>query len=289
MSVQPVDVRRVILDEDDFGHEMRVGHILSELANQRAKDSFNGTDVEPPDHGGTYTDSVTGKPRQFDYRCRIVRQEPSNRATCALLAIECKNLHLSAPLVVCGRPRTTAESFYVYIESIYYEHTTATAIMMKSVIPGQQFYRPGEFVGKSLVRLKEKNGVLATDTNADIYDRWSQALASSVELAERACSFANSRNKNFCSLVLPIVVVPNGTLWTATYDDSGAIPQDPCAVDTCEFFVERRISVKGHPFALTHVHFATLRGLPTLLSRFWHHHSAWNWIFPADSQVISSH
>jgi hypothetical protein len=47
------EIRDVASREDDFGHEMRVGAILktAQFAN-----------VE---HGGTYVDGVTGKPRQF--------------------------------------------------------------------------------------------------------------------------------------------------------------------------------------------------------------------------------
>jgi hypothetical protein len=49
------DVRKVVTDEDDFGHEMRVSGLLQ---------------ITPAiefEHGGTYKDDVTGKPRQFDF------------------------------------------------------------------------------------------------------------------------------------------------------------------------------------------------------------------------------
>lgn len=285
MSIKPEDIKGVIEDDDDFGHEMRVGHVLDHLAYEATKNVFNGTDLEPPEHGGTYTDAVTGKPRQFDYRCRIIRRPPVQRATCALLAIECKNLHESAPLVVCGRPRATGEAYYEFIQSHLDDTGRGLSSATRRAIT-QQFYEEGKFVGKSLVRVREKNGRLETDTNADIYDRWAQAVASSVELAEGARSFASEMSRAFSSLVLPVVVVPDGTLWKATYDADGRIGEAPAVVEECEFFVGRKLNLGRQPFVLTHIHFVTLSGLESLLSRFWKHNNVWDWIFPAGAKLM---
>jgi hypothetical protein len=285
MSIKPEDVKRVIEDEDDFGHEMRVGRVLNHMAYEATKDPFNGTDLEPPDHGGTYTDSITSKPRQFDYRCRIIRRTPMQRVTCALLAIECKNLHESAPLVVCGRPRTAGEAYYSFIES----HLDDSGRCLSSAtrrVETFQLYGAGKFVGKSLVRVREKNGKLETDTNADVYDRWAQAVASSVELAEAARSFANDMWRHFASLVLPVVVVPDGALWRVAYDNKGRIAEAPAAVEECEFFVGRKLKFGRQPFVLTHIHFVTVCGLEVLLDRFWKQRGVWDWIFPARAELV---
>jgi hypothetical protein len=54
MELKPEDVMKVILAEDDFGHEMRVAKILSEasLSPQRAG-TFTDPVVEQIEHGGT--------------------------------------------------------------------------------------------------------------------------------------------------------------------------------------------------------------------------------------------
>jgi hypothetical protein len=45
---------------------------LIDLGLKRQKDIWDSTDVELPQHGGTYIDPIMGKPRQYDYRCRII-------------------------------------------------------------------------------------------------------------------------------------------------------------------------------------------------------------------------
>jgi len=284
MSITTADIKRVIESEDDFGHEMRVGGVLDHLACEAMKDVFNGTDLEPPEHGGTYTDAITSKPRQFDYRCRIVRRPPTQPGTCALLAIECKNLHESSPLVVCGCLRTAGEAYYHFIES--HLDDSGRSMCATKRVEGGQFYEAGKFVGKSLVRVRERNGKLETDSNSDIYDRWAQALASSVELAEGARSFANEMYQHWASLVLPVVVVPDGSLWSVAYNAKGTIDVNPTMVGECEFFVGRKLELGPLPFSLTHIHFVTVSGLESLLSRFWKHHRAWEWIFPAGAELV---
>lgn len=286
MNIKPEDVKQVLLEDDDFGHEMRVGNILAKLAAARSTDTFNATDIDPPHHGGTYTDLITGKPRQFDYRCRLIRCPPRQHATCAFLAVECKNLHESAPLVISGRPRTSEEAYYAFIESSEEPATKTKSWVTRRADTGQ-FYHEGEFVGKSLLRLKVKNGKFEADNNSsEIYDRWSQALASAVELANAACTSACFRSPVSRSIILPIVVIPNDSLWNVSYDEGGLIQGDPIKVDASEFFIERRIGLGSEPFVFTHIHFVTLRGFENLVSRFLTHHRKWDWVFPAGAELL---
>jgi hypothetical protein len=86
MSITPTDVKQVILHDDDFGHEMRVGYVFG-------TQSQHITNLEykiAPKHGGTYTDLHSGKPREFDYRFQI--RNRYDKSQCLLLAVECKNL-----------------------------------------------------------------------------------------------------------------------------------------------------------------------------------------------------
>jgi hypothetical protein len=287
MKIQPADVKRVIADEDDFGHEMRVGHIFESLVYP---DQFNTTFVEAPQHGGTYTDAITGKPRQFDYRCKILA-DGTHRTTigkCALLAVECKNLHPSSPLVLCGRPRTSAEAYHTFIASNYDPMGMPNTPHMRRADGTLSLFPPDEFVGKSLLRMRFANGQLKTDVQPDIYDRWSQALASAVEMASDARFFAPQyKTRDYFSLVLPIVVVPDGTLWAAEYNSDGTISKDPVQVDTCEFFVEREIGlVPTFKFTITHIQFMTLKGFADLLSSFLSGRRKWDRVFPAGSVQV---
>jgi len=232
-------------------------------------------EFEPPEHGGTYTDPDMDKPRQFDYRCRIWSIDPSDESRkCVLMTVECKNLNPSLPLVISGRPRTTEEAYADFIES----HWTKTPGLRTSRTRKKsfrRFYKAGEFVGKSYLRPKadDKTGGWKTDReqSKDVYERWSQAVQSSFDLATSGCYLARDHKCEFVlSLVLPVVVVPDGTLWIASYNEQGLIEGDPCCVDECKYFVGRKFEIgfpnELHDIRISHIHFVTMTGLRQLLS-----------------------
>ena len=232
---------------------MRVGHILTSATYPQP--NFDQILVCTLEHGGTYDDPITGKPRQFDYRCRIARQRFQN----LLLAVECKNLNPSSPLVVCGRPRTYHESYHHIIMCRQNE-----PFHLKKVEGKSSLYEPERFVGKSLLRLKGEGKKLCAATDTDIYERWSQALASSVGLANRAGSYPD-----WCFFVMPLVVVPDGLLWAVDYNEEGKVSGDPTLVDECDYYVDRKITLGvAVPFVVTHIHFVTLKGLSKMLSDY---------------------
>jgi hypothetical protein len=257
VSITTAQIRNVIEKEDDFGHEMRVGNILSNVTYPNIQ--FEETFVMRPSHGGTYEDPVTQKTRQFDYRCQIVRGR--ERLENIFLAVECKNIISDLPLVVCGRPRTDDESYHVFIR----RGDDGKSSMVRQVDGLYSIYRPDCFVGKSLVRLKKKQGELCSDGDSEIYDKWSQALASSHELAFGAV-YHKPRPKS-CAFVVPLVVVPDNALWSLTYNENGEIAGDPEQVNQCEYYVDQKLLI-GLPFVLTHIHFVTLKGLSELLSAY---------------------
>lgn len=265
MPITPSDIQSLVLKEDDFGHEMRVGKVIRDIPNIRVE------------HGGTYTDSISGKPRQFDFRCSLKKGDAE-----LCLAVECKNLNPSAPIVMCGTKRRDSEAFHDLIES-----------RLNSVSPGKQkhvifvdgpssatfrasrydaFYPPNNYVAKSILRIKPNPNKsqsasvpFVSDSDADIYDKWSQALSSSVESAELACKrAAHYRVPKFYCAILPIVVVPDESLWAICYDDNGAVLKLPEQVNSCELLVGREITVTRdwmpHQFTFSHIHFFTLAG-----------------------------
>ena len=97
--MKPEDIKQAILDGDDFGFELRVGEVIHNCSRmcEASQRSYFSEFV----HGGTYTDSVTGKTRQFDYRFQISQASVNGvKGYAALFAVECKNLHESFPVTV---------------------------------------------------------------------------------------------------------------------------------------------------------------------------------------------
>jgi len=274
-EISSSSIRDAISKEDDFGHEMRVGNVLR---------SCSGAVVE---HGGTYTDSVTEKPRQFDYRAWLKKQQKR-----LSLAVECKNLSPTTPLVVCGTSRNENEAFHDLIESRQGTFSEDSLIKygLSSVTwrvkSANTFYSKGEFVGKSLLRV-QADKTTTRSGESEIYDKWAQALSSAVELATAATSLAKHLSTaSVFSAVLPVVVIPNGILWKVTYDLDGTMVSDPECVDECAFFVGREIDIggpKGTPFfqkfTFSHVHFFTLEGLDSFLSAMVRDDNTWDKLF----------
>ena len=231
------------------------------------------------EHGGTYTDPTTQKPREYDIRAtrqikgRILR-----------LAVECKNLRPNFPLLISCLPRRPEEAFHELVVSV--DSRTAildnlyktkrlrpqTAAMISShhsyqLRNSESLYTVDEFVGKScdqVGRLEGKNAEINSG-DSGIYDKWSQALSSAHDLVSLIFSDGSRIGKQAESLVFPLVVVPNDRLWRVKYDASGIRISNPELVNRCPFFVNRKYlyqSPSGEKrFVASHLEFVTLNGL----------------------------
>jgi len=228
-------------------------------------------------HGGTYTDPISGKPRQYDLRANLRIDDYSIN-----LAVECKNLSSSSPLIICGTMRAEADAYHDIIDSRFgsFESKGRKMVGASSITLRTRgvscFYPHGKFVGKSLLRAKLDRSLSAIP-DSDIYDRWSQALSSSIELADLACKKAYlERKQHVYSTILPIVVIPDETLWIASYDLRGNLVAEPSEADECEFFVGRNVEITLdaqrqlitlHNFSFSHIHFFTLSGFKSFVSK----------------------
>src|SRR5260370_37168803 len=87
------DLEAFVASDSDFAFEMKV------LAQLRSLEF----DCE---HSGTYQDPVSDKIRQFDIRAKKKKGD-----YLLALAVECKNVRPSSPLLLSAVPRTATESF----------------------------------------------------------------------------------------------------------------------------------------------------------------------------------
>lgn len=252
---------------DDFGFELRVGAVLAGVPK---------LDLQ---HGGTYDDPALNKPRQFDYRARITGEMRGFPAH-LLLAVECKNLSPLAPLVVSGGERDKREAFHCVAHSAKAILNAPKDRVVRTGWSMAGFYAPQEFVGKSLNQIVRKDNQWVPKGDSDIYDRYSQALASATDLVEEAVYLAHQQpHPNSASaVVLPIVVVPNDTLWGAVYGPKGTLREEPKKVAWCSFFVDR--AYPWEEFTISHVEFMTLRGLGFFLEHLSYSGAHWPTLFP---------
>ena len=231
---------------DSFGFEMRVGAVLAK------------SPVEHVEHGGTYADPITGFLRQFDFRCDF-----TDGRRCLRFSIECKNIDPTLPVIVCGRSRPISEAYHEVIIST--SHATGPRSVRKRV-GSSRYIGHEDFVGKSVLKPeRDGNGQIRQKSgDAEVHERWSQALASAHNLVEAA----SKNGSGTCTVVVPVLVMPDDALWRVWYGDDGK-PSKLAKVKECAYYVARRYDPqpenRHEPIVLSHILFLTISGLTDLL------------------------
>jgi hypothetical protein len=207
LSSKPItkaDLIEFLDTESDFAFELRTLERLTGLGFYCS-------------HGGSYKDRVTNKARQF-----AIRATKASPTLILSLAVECKNLSLSYPLLVMCAPRHDYESFLDVITSYPPKERKLNPFPPNAEslrIHHPNAYPQGTLVGKSTTRVErvqEKDGALTT-SDADIFEKWSQALASAYDPADEATEFGTQWKCSVDTVILPVLVVPDNTLWSVSY------------------------------------------------------------------------
>ena len=258
---QPTDIitkehlEEFIATQDDFALELYV----YDLARRAG---FN------PTHAGSYVDPSTGKARQFDVQASRACGENFH----IYFAIECKALRPSFPLLVSQIPRIRAESF-LHIMSSRGSGEDGLSIYPQTRIltDGASLYPLSEFVGKALSQVGFNGEGKLHSKDSEVCEKWGQAIASSNQLIKRAASLNRSMQKPLQnSAVLPVLVVPDGTLWVVNYSGLGD-RTEPAQAQEAKYFIGSTQTIdegQSVTFILSHLHIVTKTGLEKLLLRF---------------------
>jgi hypothetical protein len=237
-------------------------------------------------HGGTYEDPISGKFREFDIRAKYSFNTPHTHNI--YMAVEAKNIQDNFPLLISCVPRLKEEAYHdLVISKFKGAHYTSYIEYGKinTVRPSKNdFYKTGEFVGKSLDQIGRKehgeNELIGNDS--DIYSKWSQAVNSSFELADTAFyeSLDNQR-KIFISFILPIVVIPDNTLWIARYDHEGNRLGEIEKNEECQYYICNKFvigdKISSEEIILTHLHIMTFSKFEQFVNGIENYHDV---IFP---------
>jgi hypothetical protein len=237
-------------------------------------------------HGGTYEDPVTKKVRQYDVRAYKVG------AGCRVdLAIECKSLKASYPLLLSRIPRAPEESFHELVYSCREwaledgDRLVPSTARSVRVQLGDSIYPRGAYVAKATAQVGRNDRQELVSGDSDVFDKWSQALASSHDLVTAAADYRHKyRRENFATFVIPMLVVPNGTLWAADYSEDGELQGAPYQIDEGLMFVGREYyRPRTPPLTISHLHFSTQSNLGTLLRGIGRDEELWRSFFPPEA------
>lgn len=238
-------------------------------------------------YGGTYADPVTNKARQFDIRARA-----SNGDRRVHLLIECKCLKQNFPLLVSRIPRVKDESYHEVVISEDRFTVKRPSAMTRRLTGENSIYVINEYVGKSLTQVgKTPKGEFQTG-ETEVWDKWSQAISSAHELIAQCVDAGQKESKMLVTVLLPFLVVSDGTLWVADYSRAGVLQGAPQQINEALLYVGHNHSVKAvHPgyegeldYMISHLHIVTLTGLNSSLDRFTDDYY-WQELFP--SKVVT--
>lgn len=239
-----------------------------------------------PTHGGLYTDPITSKDRQYDLRAEI------QHGICTLkLAVECKNLKPSLPLLVSRVPRMIGESYH----EVVLGRTQSLPRNSGDIFRAQgQIFRSREPVGKAATQVgrtveegKDRTSqILSNDSEA--YEKWSQAIASSNDLIGQCGHSSIADATVAAAVVFPVLVVPNETLWCADYSVDGVLERPPQQVAQCTLFVGKRAVAGAIEYTISHLLIFTKAAFDTYLELLKDSHSdEWENLFPTNRTLVA--
>ncbi len=246
--ITQTDLDDFLKSEADFAFEMRTLSLLEKLGFRC-------------DHGGTYTDPVTGKLREFDIRARM------GRGLCRLaLAVECKNLRTNFPLLTHAVPRKETEALHTLV--VFKQRVTASYPVPEYVMSFDSVYRPSDLVVKQVDQVGRTLNNEFFTSDQQVFEKVSQSVNSSYDLV-RAAFFGNTTNA--VHAILPLLVIPDHTLWLAEYTSSGEQKDAPREIDQCEVFLGKEWQIDLGPgrvcFRMSHVHVVTSAALEKTIHR----------------------
>lgn len=272
-AITALDMADYLATRDDFALELFVYSLARRLG-------LSAT------HGGAYEDPVSKKTRQYDVRASTVK---NNRRID--LAIECKSLRPSFPLLLSRIRRVEAESFHQFIYS--HRPRTGNFPIGPDLVPADvatvrgpgSLYPPGEYVGKSTAQIGRTDKGDFVSADAEVYEKWSQALASASELVDDAVRHYKTSDQSVCvTLVLPVLVVSDNTLWVADYSDEGELQSDPRQIDEALLYVAKEYrKPMSVAYTATHLHICTKSAVLALLGRVLNDATFWEQAFPHEA------
>jgi hypothetical protein len=184
-------------------------------------------------HSATFVDPITSKIREFDIRARRRADGIGIQ-----LAVECKNLTLDSPLLVHRTPRGPHESNHSV--AVFKPGHTFSFWQSRTLSPSL-LYPLGLPVGRQLEQPKKKDDGSVSQNDGPTFEKWSQALSGVHD--ELVQLVAGTPEHLTTYLVVPVLVVPEGTLFAVDYDSQGSIVSPLRSVPKAELYVAHKWTV----------------------------------------------
>lgn len=232
-TITQADIKKYLSKFSDFSFELQVLKKFVDLGFECS-------------HSGTYKDPVTSKSREYDIRALL--QKGVVRVH---LSVECKNLRNNFPLVAYCLKRKENESYNELIHTFDPDSNHRILFTQYSLPPGTysdnirvqrySLYSKGQFVAKSVDQIgKRLDGEFTTSTDGDMFDKISQAINSAIDLISEAHYLDTDYSPDYLTLVCPVLVIPDSSLWQVKYSDNGEQIGEPEQINHTPYYIGKR-------------------------------------------------
>jgi hypothetical protein len=149
-------------------------------------------------------------------------------------------------------------------------------------ISGGSIYLPDAPVGKAFTQAGISHEGQPVGGDAGVRDKWSTAIGSLAELAGNAAWYRDkTEGLHFLTSLIPLLVVPDATLWAVDYGADGRQLGPAQPLDEVEAFVGKDFwKVGGNNYSVSHLHLCTVSGLEQFLTRLTSDDAFWQRLFP---------
>ena len=278
-TIADTDLNEYLSSYSDFSFEISVLRLLRDKQIQC-------------EHGGHYTDPVTKKSREFDIRAKHSIDNLTLR-----LAVECKNIRKNYPVLVSMLPRVPGESYHQILRLA--EPVQETGPFGLAPVPSllnsrakrlkvrgvRSRYNVDEHVGKSIAQVGRTSDQTITSGDSEIYEKWGQALSSVDDLIAEMIDDGKDSDRQYFSMCLPVLVVPDGRLWAVDYDHDGNLTSSPVQIEHCSFYVGKSYSTGhfGPSYTISHLELFTVSGLKNFIETYLSSREAFMQLFMRDA------
>lgn len=228
------------------------------------------------EHGGVYNDPVTDKSREFDIRALYTKGAMRLR-----LSVECKNLRNNFPLTLHCLERKRSESYNEVICTFDPEKLPENSDV---IIPAQRefsrvvrlkilktLYSLHEYVAKSadqVGRKQQDRSIISTDSG--VFDKISQSINSAYDFVSEA-QHLKIMSHSYFSLIFPVLVVPDNTLWQAKYDNQGVRQGKPELIKRASYFIGKEWwtgGIQGITYSISHLEIVTFTEIENFVKNY---------------------
>ncbi len=271
LSSDPItqsDIKKYLSNYSDFSFEIQVLKKLADLGLECS-------------HGGTYEDPVTGKSREYDIRALLQKNIVRIH-----LSVECKNLRENFPLVVHCLKRKENENYNelihtfkpenktqqtgfgtITLPSVFKERSQSIKVKRVSLYPKEQFVaKSADQIGK-----RQDNGDI-TSTDGEVFDKISQAINSAIDLISEAHYLDTDISPHYLTLVCPVLVIPDSSLWQAKYSDNGEQIGEPEQINHISYYIGKGWTVGDKidslHYTLSHLEIVTYSEIQNFIGKY---------------------